>query len=382
MRFVFIAFGLLFAGCSSLENWQSDTKSRRVFKTEKKWVRATNTEPNHKFRKINRFQPVIYKDMVITGNSLDGIAAYTRDGGHLKWKLPIVNGVESTASLINDRLFFGALDGQFYSVDADDGSVIWTFPTRIETLSEPLLVDGMVYILTGNNSLYALDAATGKKVWIYSRQETNALSIRGGSRPAFKNGSLYVGFSDGSIVSLLAETGTVKWEKQLSRNKRFRDLDSDVTIDGDFLYLVGFDDATYCLRTATGDEVWKNKSGGYGRPLVVQDLVYVATTNSELMALKKETGVELWKLPVAEEGIASSPTHYKGTIAYGESSGSLKFVDALTGKDIAHFQPGRGIFAQPQIDEKNNRAYFISNESNLWALDIGWSRPNWFPFVP
>jgi outer membrane protein assembly factor BamB len=382
MRVFLVLVALTCSACSSVEKWQAESQSRRVFKTEKKWVRATTTEPNLKFRKLNRFQPLIYKDLVIQGNGLDGIAAYTRDGGHLKWRLPITNGVESTGTLINDRLFFGALDGQFYSIDADDGSVLWTFPTRIETLSEPLLVDGVVYILTGNNSLYALDAATGKKLWIYSRQETSALSIRGGSRPAFKNGSLFVGFSDGSLVSLLAETGTVKWEKQLSRNKRFRDLDTDVVVDGDALYLVGFDDAIYCLRTATGEEVWKNKMGGYGRPLVVQDLLYVATTSSELLALKKDTGAEVWRKTVFEEGIASSPSFYKGVVAYGESSGSLKFVDSKTGKDIAHFQPGRGVFAQPQIDEKNNRAYFMSNEANLWALDIGWSIPNWIPFVP
>lgn len=370
------------AACTQFERLQSETKEKRIFKAEKKWVRQTTLEDQLKFRKINRFKPVLYKDLVIQGNSIDGLVAYTQQGGQSRWRLAIPNGVESSAALINNRLFFGAMDGQFYSVNADNGMVIWTFPTRIETLAEPLLVDGVVYFLTGNNSLFALDAATGKQSWIYSRQESSTLSIRGGSKPAYKNGSLIVGFSDGALVSLLAETGTVKWERQLSRNKRFKDLDSDIVIDKDFIYVLGFDDSVYCLNVNTGEEIWRYRTGGYGRPYVSQDMVYFASTNNEMIALNKESGREVWKINLTKSSIASSPEFYKGTIAFGESNGMLRFVDALSGNSIAHFEPGRGVFAQPAIDAEANRAYFVSNEANLWALEIGWSRPNWIPFIP
>lgn len=180
------------------------------------------------------------------------------------WKLNIENGAEPSASLINDRLFIGASNGQFYSIDANTGKVLWTFPTRIETLSEPLLNEGVLYVMTGNNTLYALDATNGKQLWLYSRQDSSSLSIRGGSKPAFKQGTVYAGFSDGAVVALLASNGSVKWEKQLSKNKKFRDLNSDPLLENEFLYIMGYDDQFYCLRSATGELVWKFDKGGYG----------------------------------------------------------------------------------------------------------------------
>lgn len=238
---------LSLSSCSLLEGGKSHSE-RRVLEAKNQWVKSTTDKDNLGFRKINRMKPLLYKNWVIQANGMDGIAAYDQQTGREKWKLSIENGVEASAAIINDRVFFGANDGQFYSVFAETGKVLWTFPIRIEGLSEPLIADGNVYFMTGNNTLYALDASSGRQLWLYSRQDTAAISIRGGSKPTLKNGTLYAGFSDGAVVALLASNGAVKWEKQLNKNKKFRDLDSDPVIEGDFLYILGYDDhCTVCV---------------------------------------------------------------------------------------------------------------------------------------
>jgi outer membrane protein assembly factor BamB len=369
MKFLFLALVSmsLLAACS-----QGPTRAQRRFAVNEVFVKRTTEADNLGFRKINRMKPLLYKDLVIQANGLDGIGAYNYLTGAEKWRLPILNGAEPSATLIKDRLFIGASDGQFYSIQADTGKVVWTFPTKIETLSEPLLHDGVLYILTGNNSLFALDAATGKQLWLYTRQDTSSLSIRGGSKPAIRNGTLYVGFSDGSIVALLAQNGAMKWEKQLSRNKKFRDLDSDPLLEGDFMYVAGYDDRIYCLRAATGETVWTSPYGGYGSILLAGDRLYVASTNNEFLALQKETGQKVWSYPL-KDGIATSATLYKGLIAFGESQGALQILDAATGKQISSFSPGRGILSPPTVDERTGMVYFISNEANLYGIRIGWS---------
>lgn len=369
MKFLFLAFLSIsiFAGCS-----QGPTKAQRRFAMNEVFVQRTTEKDNLGFRKISRMKPLLYKDMVIQANGLDGIGAYHHLTGAEKWRLPIVNGAEPSATLIKDRLFIGASDGQFYSIQADTGKVVWTFPTKIETLSEPLLHDGVIYILTGNNSLFALDATNGKQLWLYTRQDTSSLSIRGGSKPAIRNGTLYVGFSDGSVVALLAQNGAMKWEKQLSRNKKFRDLDSNPVLEDDFLYLTGYDDQVYCLRAATGETVWTAPYGGYGSVLLTADRVYLASSNNEFLALQKETGQKVWSYPI-KDGIATSATLYKGLIVFGESQGALQILDATNGKQISSFAPGRGILSPPTVDERTGMVYFISNEANLYGIRIGWS---------
>lgn len=357
-----------------------ENQGRRSFQVHKAWVRQSTKEDNLAFRKINRNRPLSFGNLLISANAIDGLVAFEKDSGREVWRLPVSNGVEPSATIINDRLFFGASDGQFYSVNAKTGAVLWTFPTRIETLSEPLLEDGVVYFLSGGNTLYALDASNGKQLWLYTRQDPSSLSIRGGSKPAYRNGTLYLGMSDGALVAVLAKNGALKWEKQLNRNKKFRDLDTNPLIEGDFLYVVGFDDAIYCLRAATGDVVWRSDRGGFGSPLIVGDLVYYATSTNEFAALQKATGQKVWSYSL-KEGIATSPAFYKGLIVFGESQAKLVFLDAISGKQVSSFEPGRGVFSPPMVDEKASRVYFISNEANVYALDAFWDFPAPFPHL-
>ncbi len=373
----------LATGCSTFNSWLSQNNQKRTFQVRNVWTTQTTQGDNLGFRKINRFTPLFYKskakgEIVIQANSLDGVVAYHKDSGRQLWRLDVLNGVESSAVVKGTFLFFGASDGQFYCVDAEAGQVVWTFPTRIENLSEPVVEDGLVFFLTGANSLYALEASTGKQVWLYTRPDTSSLSIRGGSKPALKAGTLYAGFSDGAVVALLAKSGQVKWEKQLNRNKKFRDMDTNPLVDGDVVYVLGFDDATYALRTATGDLVWKFDKGGYGGFLMNGDRLYFGSSTDELIALDKTTGRAIWSRPV-KNGIATQPSMLKGVIVYGESLGSLRFVEASAGRELGHFEPGRGILSPPAIDDRHNMVYFVSNEANLYAIEAKWAPPKMLP---
>lgn len=388
---VFLGFSLISAliwvntGCSSLDKISAANAEHRQFQIRKLWVRQTTEKQNMAFRKINRMAPVFYRnkkagETVIQANALDGILAYGRESGRVIWRRPIPNGVEASIALVNETLFVGANDGQFYSLNAETGEVNWTFPTRIENLSEPLVSEGVVYFLSGNNSLYALDASTGKQLWLYTRQDPSSLSIRGGSKPLIRNGTLYVGFSDGSFVALLASTGTVKWEVLLNKNKKFRDMDSDPVLDGDLIYIMGFDQATYCLKASTGEIVWKNDHGGYGRALVHGDFLYLPTTSDEVVSLEKSTGKKVWSYTIAA-GIATSPAYFNGTIVFGESQGALIFLDARSGRLIKRFEPGKGVFSPATVDEKKSQVFFISNEANLYGLEAKWAAPPAFSFL-
>ncbi len=366
---------LLLMGCSTfqknLERWSSSNENKREFTIKTAWVRQTTEKDNLGFRKINRMMPMLVGDLVIQGNGLDGISAYERSNGQLKWRLPIENGVEPSATVIRDRLFFGASDGNFYSIAASTGEVQWRFSTNAENLSAPLLNDGIIYFLAGNNVLYALDAATGRQLWLHSRQDTSQFSIRGGGRPTLHKGNIYIGFSDGSLVALNAKSGASVWEVQLNRNKRFRDIDATPVIDGDQLYVTGYDDKLYCLSAEKGEVLWRIDGGGYSAVTLAGDKLIYPTTTGDIRALKKTDGTILWSHSL-KKGIGTHVQLFKGVLVFGESQGKLQFLDQNTGKLIGSFEPGRGILSTPEVDEKNNRVYFISGEANLYAIDAGW----------
>ncbi|WP_413587600.1 PQQ-binding-like beta-propeller repeat protein [Bdellovibrio sp. HCB274] len=385
MKFLYLgAVALIMMGCTTVDQsvdktvdqWRALNNSKRTFEVKTAWVRQTTYKENLGFRKINRMTPLLVGDLVIQSNGMDSISAYSRADGQLKWKLPIKNGAEPSATMIRDRLFIGASDGNFYSIEASTGRVQWTFPTKSENLSEPLLDDGVVYFLAGNNVLYALDAATGRQVWLYSRQDTSVFSIRGGSKPAIRNGTLYIGFSDGSLVAFNAKTGSVAWELQLNRNKRFRDIDASPILDGDQIYIAGYDDKLYAVSAAKGEILWRVDQGGYSSVTVAADKIYYPTTAGEVLALNKTTGQTVWSFKV-KDGIATQVKLFKGILTFGESQGHLQFLDAGSGQPLGSMEPGRGILSSPQVDEGANRVYFISGEANLYAIDAQWVRSNY-----
>jgi outer membrane protein assembly factor BamB len=361
------------AGCASTEPAKQDLKVSAF------WVQDTLSFTNHQFRKINRMTPVIYKKSIIVGNALDGVVSYDLDTKNEKWRLAIPRGVEASGAGIRDTLFVGGLDGKMYSVNLPDGHINWTFDTKTEVVSEPLLDEGIIYFMGGSQSLYAVDGITGKQLWIYSRQDTSGnMTIRGGSKPALLNGMLYVGFSDGALVALNAQTGTEQWEITLNRNTKFKDIDSSPVISDDVLLINSYDDKLYCISKNKGEIIWSAPYGGASTPLVLNDKIYTTSSKGELVSLNKKDGKLIWKKDT-KRGVFTDPVSYKDLLVSGESQGDLVFFDRENGNVLGSFEPGRGVFSKPAIHD--DKLYFISGEANVYGVNAEYLSKNQIPYL-
>jgi outer membrane protein assembly factor BamB len=333
------------------------------------WVQDTLKEPNIGYRKVNRFAPVLFKDLIIVANGLEGLVAYDIFDKTKKWSLAIDQGVEAAGAVVNSRLFVGGLNGIFYSIDLDTAKIVWQFDTKSEVVAEPLVQDGLVFFLSGSNILYCLDANNGRQMWVYNRQDTAAqMTVRGGAKPSYSSGQIYQGFSDGSLVSLNAKTGTPQWEVLLNRNTKFKDIDASAVIDGDTIYINSYDDKLYAVSKSSGTILWKSEFGGASAPLVLQDRLTYTSSKGHLMVVSKKNGELLWKISNLK-GIATEPVNHKGLIVIGESQGAVLFYDLLTGVLKSSFDPGRGVLGRITTDKKN-RVYFISGEANVYGLTV------------
>lgn len=315
--------------------------------------------------------PILHENLIIQGNGVDGIAAYDRKSGHLRWKRSISGGVEMGAAISGGNLYFGANDGFFYSVKAATGAVNWTFPLRAEGLSVPVVQNGVVYFLAGNNAAYALKAETGEQMWVYNRNDTANLTVRGGAEPSLAGGQLLMGFSDGYLVALNPTKGSVIWEKQLGSGGRFRDVDAKPVVDGERVFVSSYDGNLYCLNAKDGRTLWSFEEGGYTPVTVHENVVYYSTSTSAVVALDKGSGKLIWRKPISGS-IATRPVFFKGLILFGEWEGRLKAVDARTGEDVADYATGRGVTSSPVIDEKNGLAYVMTIDANLFAFHLGY----------
>lgn len=359
-----IAIGLSTASCSYLQKHLPP----KVLKLEKRWVRSTLKNDYYGARVLHRFEPIQYEDLIIQGNAVDGIVAYTQDKGKKIWQLPIKNGVEAGGVINAGKLYFAAGDGFVYCVKAVNGEILWKFPIKSEGIGQPTVADGKVFVVSGSNIAYAINADTGKLIWPYKRPDTSNLSIRGASQPLVEDGVAYIGFNDGYVVALRASTGKEIWQKRLTDNRRFKDVDAHPVIYKGNLYITSFDGALYKLNAKTGETIWKAKEGGFSAATVDDDTVYYASSSGGVLAVENATGKAKWRVPV-KDGYATQPKLHMGFLIFGESSGRLKVLDAQSGKLVSSFHPGRGVTSSPLV-LKDGKIYFISKEANIFAMRL------------
>ncbi len=369
----FLAFSICLSSFSCAQFARNQTPQSHLI-VSANWVQSSLQKKNEGFRKVNRMSPILYKNWVLIGNAFDGIVAFNQENGQEAWRVAIPQGVEASAAIVKDRLFVGSNNGRMYSIDLVTAQIVWSFDTKSEVVAEPLLNDGILYFISGSQSVFALDAVTGKQLWTYNRQDTsNLMTVRGGSKPAISNGLLYTGFSDGSLVSLNAKTGTQQFEVSLNKNTRFKDIDASPVIDGDNIYINSYDDKLYCVSKSKGEIIWSVKTGGISTPLIYGDKIIFTSARGDLVATGKLDGHEIWKYKT-ENGILTDPLLYDGFIVAGESSGSLLLLDSLTGQLKGSFEPGRGIFSKPTANMDAKSIYFISGEGNAYSVRAELSR--------
>lgn len=371
-------------GCTSIHqsmNGGVHESSRKTYQLQKKWVKNTLNKENEFYRKIQRAQPVVVGDVIFQANSMDSVKAIDKANGKTLWSFAVVEGVEGGISVASGKIYFGGNDGKIYALNSSSGKKIWEFATRSEVFSKVTVSkENQVYALTGGNVLYALDGGTGKVLWSYTRQDTSQFSIRGGASPVVFEDQLFVGFSDGSFISFNRGTGSPLWELQLNKNKRFKDVDASAVVYQQKIYVSGYDDQLYCIDSLKGEILWKYAKGGYNPVSIYGDQLFYPTSSGELLAMNPENGKVAWTYNL-KEGISTGVEFLNNVAVFGESQGSLVFLDVRTGKKMNSFEPGRGILATPAVDSSLGRVYFISGEGNLYSIEALWKTPAWIPYL-
>ncbi len=112
-----------------------------------------------------------------------------------------------------------------------------------------------------------------------------------------------------------------------------------------------------------------------------KDLAFVGSYDTNLWAIKQETGELAWKFPT-RGGIASSPAidDQSRTVVFGSEDFTLYAVDQRTGRNSWTFQTKGRIRSTPRIahnvafvgsDDFKVYAVNMSNGRQMWAYDMG-----------
>lgn len=336
-------------------------KTNKTLTLEKEWTVNMSDQKILNRALLHSSSPLLVGNLVIQGNGINGIQAHSQDKGRLIWKFPIQGGVFSSLTSFGEHIYFGASDGFFYSLHSQTGKLNWKFFTGSENLGPPLVHKDMVYWTAANQKLYAL-SLQGSLVWIYAGPPlTRNIIVRGRPRPTIYRDRIFVGFYDGSVVSLHKKSGQFKWRKFLFPQKP---IISNLHKEGSCLFVPVYRAYLFCLNPKTGKEIWKVKGS---HAFVSKGSYFYQWTQKELFALDKVSRKKIWSSPISSYPLFIS--FYKDFLIYGSlSEGKLFFLDKNSGKTLKTFVFGKGISSPVTINKKTGEVYFFSIQAQLHKI--------------
>lgn len=347
--------------------WSTSQAAPRSMELKRSWARSLLRESTLLPLYPSTAQPQIFGDLILAASGEGDLLALKKSTGTPQWRRTFPGSVESFR-LSGEDLFFGAGDGNFYRVNGQSGEVIWKTHIRSQSVTRPLVIKDRVYHLAMNGSLYCFEVSSGRILWVKSHPVRENMTIRSGTSPVEKDGTIFVGHADGYFVAHAIEKGRVLWRKRLSDEDKFNDIDSTPVFPGDDKVCVSnYNNALYCLNRKTGATLWSLSSSGGSSALKLIDgaLFYsqndiITQVDAELgKVLKAYKGDSHWGPPTSVSPMGKD-------LVVGYAQGPLVVFDKESGLQKEKFFSGWGVASDPLVVEHN--IYFASKAANLFCL--------------
>jgi outer membrane protein assembly factor BamB len=230
--------------------------------------------------------PLLLNQHLYVGNNEGQFFCVNPARGDQGWKYEIPqnklhNGFRSSPAGIGKTVVVGGEDGVVYAFDAEKGTVLWTCKTGSDIVATPSIGDSLVFIGNLAGRMYAIDLQSGQIQWKY---ETGS-PIYGNA--AVTENSIFFGNLAGSLIALRARSGERIWQNTLESP-----INSGPVVSGGYLYIGTLKKFLFALRTVDGNIAWKSEELS-GRiktsPAIVNGQVLVATDDWEIVSFKGST---------------------------------------------------------------------------------------------
>jgi outer membrane protein assembly factor BamB len=328
-----------------------------------RWLPANRVKPPYKRiwkygdRPLLEFPPIFVNGRLYFVNNNGFAYSLDADNGKVLWHRRIATKNASAPAYARGRLFIVNLEpGQALSLDAKTGKTIWKRPLPGRSESSPLVVGHKVIFGCENGQLFALNTRNGKTKW------ATTLSGSVKAAPAYDKGVLYVGDYGGSMSAVRARDGGIKWQAS-SLGAGFgtagRFYATPVVAFGR-VYSGNNDSRVYSFDEKSGDLAWTYSTGSYvysgttvADTKATPATVYAGSIDGNVYALDAKTGDPRWVRSAGGPVIGSLSVignvvyvaTFEGTTTTGfKLKGGKKVFSYHTGAYMPVISDGRRIY--------------------------------------
>jgi len=189
-------------------------------------------------------------------------------------------------------------------------------------------------------------------------------------------GIVFVGYDDGSVVSLRVSDGTVLWSQTIvspegrTELERLADVGQQMVIVASDLIVSSYKGRVVSLAADSGRLLWfKDISSATGVQVDRTNLA-ISEANGDLWMLDRRNGSTVWKLDQMSNRGLTRPAFYGNFVVVGDKEGYLHWLDTDIGSFVARVRPGKKGFAAPPLSV-GTTMYVLTIKGDLIAYRAG-----------
>jgi outer membrane protein assembly factor BamB len=321
--------------------------------------------------------PTLWSDTVYAGSSSGELVAMRASTGELRWRKPI-GQINSRPAVDGGLLYAGTEDGVLFCLDAQTGEEKWKYQSRGPIGQMPLVSGNLVVFSNEGDQVIALDSITGAFKWLYKSDTPEENTLRGHAGVAGDGELFFTGFSNGNIVALRRDTGSVAWLQSLKGEaSAFFDVDATPVLIDETVYVTSSSGGVYALDKTSGLVRWRtplwdasmpSASGNVGGLTSDGTFLYVMVADLGIHALDLQGNV-VWRVGANKGGEPATPVVAGDLVLYTLAKDGLYLARRRSGAVVEYWDPGDGISASPAVTS-DGRMFLISNRGILYAFDL------------
>ncbi len=317
--------------------------------------------------------------IVVCGVKTGEVVALSAATGRRLWTYRTRGAVRARPFVEGGQVFVGSSDGCLYRLDAGTGRPSWAKPfcTDAAIYGDPVKAgvagdqEGaapLVLFPVTINKVYAVGAEDGTFRWEYHRDRPQFMSSEGVSSPTVAGDRVYVGFSDGRLVALALQGGSVVWDVPIGgANRNATDVDATPVVDEDRVYSASFARGPVAVAAGDGRLAWQGSWFGATRPAVAGAWLVFGTADGEVVGVRKADGRAVFRTRLQGPGAAYAPVVVRGWVVVGYDRG-LVLLDGAGGAPVERLGMPMGTFSAPEV--QGNRLFFVGAGGTVNAVDV------------
>lgn len=339
-----------------------------IVEVDARWRRRVGSGVDDHFLKL---RPALAGGLVFAAGHEGEVIACDAVSGDVVWKVETDASLSGGPGVGEGLVVVGTIDGEVIALEVEDGTPRWRSAVTSEVLAPPLVARGVVVVRTGDGKLFGLARENGRRNWVYDRTMP-VLTLRGTGAPAIFEDTVIAGFDGGKVVAVSLADGQTRWENSVaipsgrSELERIVDIDADILVADDTVYVVTFQGQVTAMDARIGAILWRRDMSSHAGMGLDYASLYVSDDMSRLWSLDRSSGASRWRQQRLQGRGIGAPVRSGDYVVVVDSEGYVHWLGRGDGQFAARMRVREGVLAPPIADE--DAVYVLDRGGTLSAL--------------